>query len=175
MKTIRFTLALLLLCSIGYAQSATDEKAVRAVIQKMDDAWNAHDYTYSGKYDIYDQNAMMINPVGMYWKGKGEIVKAHQVFGETMFKHSSAKSQIIDMRFPAPTVAVAIIKAQYLVEQDHNLPGGQIAVPKGSTSQGMINVVLNKKDEAWKILSLQVTTVDQNAVMMYMSSFLCVR
>ncbi len=163
MKTIRLTLALLLICSLSYAQSAVDEKAIRAVIQKMDDAWNAHDYTYSGRYDIYDQNAMMINPVGMYWKNKAEIVKAHGVFGETLFKHSSAKSQIIDMRFLAPTVAVAIIKAQYLVEQDHNLPGGQKAGSKGDTSQSMVNAVLTKTNEVWKIASLQVTTVDQNA------------
>jgi uncharacterized protein (TIGR02246 family) len=163
MKTIRLTLALLLIFSLSYAQSAAEEKAIRTVIQKMDDAWNAHDYTYSGKYDIYDQQAMMINPVGMYWKNKTEIVKAHQLFGEKMFKHSSAKSQIIDLRFLAPTVAVAIIKMQYLVKQDHTLPSGQKAGSKGDTSQSMVNVVLTKTNEVWKIASLQVTTVDQNA------------
>jgi uncharacterized protein (TIGR02246 family) len=163
MKTIRFTLALLLISSIAFAQSATDEKAVRAVIQKMDDAWNAHDYAYSGKYDIYDQNAMMINPVGMYWKDRSQIIKAHQVFGESMFKFSSSKSQIADIRFLAPTVAMAIIRTQYLVEQDHTLPSGEKAGSKGDISHSMLSVVLTKKNEAWKISSLQVTTVDPKA------------
>jgi uncharacterized protein (TIGR02246 family) len=163
MKTTIFSFALFLLCSISFAQSAADEKAVRAVLQKMDDAWNAHDYTYSGKYDIYDQNAMMTNPVGMYWKDKAEIVKAHQVFGQTMFKYSSIQSQVVDMRFPAPTVAIAIIKSQYLVEQDHNFPSGEKAGSKGDTSQSISNVVLTKKNDAWKITSLQVTTVDPKA------------
>jgi uncharacterized protein (TIGR02246 family) len=164
MRTIRFTLALLLICSLSFAQSATDEKAVRAVIQTMDDAWNAHDYTYSGKYDIYDQNALMINPVGMYWKNKGEIVKAHQVFGETMFKYTSSKSEIVDLRFLAPTVAVAIVRAQHRVEQDYNLPSGEKAGSKGDTNEVMLSVVFTKKNEAWKIASLQVTPIDPNAV-----------
>jgi uncharacterized protein (TIGR02246 family) len=163
MKPICLMLALLLIWSIGFAQSAADEKAVRAVIQKMDDAWNAHDYTYSGKYDIYEQNAIMINPVGMYWKNKGEIVKAHQVFGETMFKHTSSKGEILDIRFLAPAIAMAVVRAQYRVEKDHNLPSGEKAGSRGDTSHSMLHVVLTKKNEAWKITSTQVTTVDPKA------------
>jgi uncharacterized protein (TIGR02246 family) len=162
MKVFRLTIAMLLIYSMSYAQSA-DEKAIRTVIQTIDDAWNAHDYTYSGKYDIYHQNAAMINPVGMYWKNKGEIVKAHQVFGETMFKHSSSKSEIVEIRFLTPTVALAIVKAQYRVEQDHNLPGGAKAGSKGDTSEAMLTVVLTKKNDTWKIGSLQVTGIDKNA------------
>ena len=33
------------------AQSS-DENKVRAVIQQGEDAWNAHDYSFSGKYDL---------------------------------------------------------------------------------------------------------------------------
>ena len=62
MKTFAATLALVLVYCISYGQSATDEKAVQAVIQKMDDAWNAHDYSYSGKYDFYSQDATLVNP-----------------------------------------------------------------------------------------------------------------
>jgi uncharacterized protein (TIGR02246 family) len=163
MKAIRLTLTMLMIYSLSFAQSAADEKAVRAVIQKMDDAWNAHDYNYSGKYDIYDKDAVMINPVGMYWKDRSQIVKAHQVFGESMFKFSSSKSQITDIRFLAPTVAMAIIQAEYRVEQDHNLPSGEKAGSKGDISHSMLNVVLTKKNEAWKVSALQVTTVDPRA------------
>jgi uncharacterized protein (TIGR02246 family) len=161
MKTLRFTLAALLLSSLGFAQSATDEKAVRAVIQKMDDAWNADDFTYSGKYDIYTPDAVMINPVGMYWRNRAEIIKAHQVFGETMFKFSTAKSQPVDIRFLAPTVALATIKGQYVVEEDHNLPDGSKAGSKGDTGYNMLTAVLTKKNNSWKIASLQVTELNQ--------------
>jgi uncharacterized protein (TIGR02246 family) len=163
MKKLIFMLATLLVYYLAQAQTSTDEKAVRAVIQKMDDAWNAHDYAYSGQYDIYDQAAKMINPVGMYWKNRAEIVQAHQVFGEMMFKYESTKSQPVDIRFLAPTVALATVKAQYRVEEDYNLPDGKKAGSKGDTNYAMINVVLTKQNAAWKIASLQVTGLDLDA------------
>jgi uncharacterized protein (TIGR02246 family) len=160
MKTFISTLALVLFYSITYAQSATDDKAVRAVIQKMDDAWNAHDYSYSGQYDIYTLDATLVNPVGMYWKNRAEIIKAHQAFGETMFKYTTTKSQQVNLRFLAPTVAVATFKAQYQVEQEYKLPDGKKAGSKGDTNYAMINVVLIKQNAAWKIASQQVTELN---------------
>jgi uncharacterized protein (TIGR02246 family) len=161
MRKLSFALATCLLCSPGFAQTSADEKAVRAVIQKMDDAWNAHDYTYSGKYAIYTPDAVMINPVGMYWRSRAEIIKAHQVFGETMFRYSSSRSQPVDIRFLVPTVALVTIKAQYVVQEDHNLPDGSKAGSKGDTGYNMVTAVLTRKNDSWKIASLQVTELNQ--------------
>lgn len=163
MKPFVSTLALVLIYFISFAQSATDEKAVHAVIQKMDDAWNAHEYSYSGKYDIYASDATLVNPVGMYWKSRAEIVKAHQMLGKTMFKYMSAKSQQVDLRFLAPTVALATLKAQYRTEQDYNFPDGKKASSKGDTDYAIINVVFTKQNGAWKIASQQVTNFDPKA------------
>jgi hypothetical protein len=99
----------------------------------------------------------------MYWKSRAEIVKAHKVFGEMLFQYESTKTLQEDVRFLAPTVALATIKNQYRVEQDYMLPGGQQKVSKGGTNQAMLNVILNKKDDQWKITSLQVTGVDPKA------------
>jgi uncharacterized protein (TIGR02246 family) len=129
----------------------------------MDDAWNAHDYTSSGKYDIYTPAAVMVNPVGMYWRNRAEIIKAHQVYGETMFKYTSAKSQPVDIRFLASTIALATVKAQYRVDEDYNLPGGQKAGSKGDTNDAMLTAVFTKHNGAWKITSLQVTNVNPDA------------
>ncbi|CAA9299566.1 MAG: hypothetical protein AVDCRST_MAG56-5303 [uncultured Cytophagales bacterium] len=159
-KTLSFAFVTFLLSSLGFAQSASDEKAVRAVVQKMEDAWNAHHYTYSGQYDIYNNDASMINPVGMYWINRAEIVKAHQAFGEMMFKYGSTKNQQVDVRFLAPTVALVTVKAQYRVEQDHNFPDGRKAGSRGDTSYSMLTGVLTKQHDDWKIASLQVTPID---------------
>jgi uncharacterized protein (TIGR02246 family) len=163
MKTFTSTLTLVLVCCISYAQSPADEKAVRAVIQKMDDAWNAHDYSYSGKYDIYTKDATLVNPVGMYWKNRAEIIQAHQVLGETMFKYTSAKSQQVDLRFLAPTVALATVKAQYQTEQDYNFPDGKKASSKGDLDYAIINIVCTRQNGVWKIASQQVTTFNPEA------------
>ena len=159
MKRFVSILALVLVYNISYAQSATDENAVRDVIQKMDDAWNAHDYSYSGQYDIYASDATLVNPVGMYWKNRAEIIKAHQVLGEIMFKYSSAKSQQVGLRFLAPTVALVTVKTQYTIEQDYNSPDGK-AYSKGDIDNAMINVVLTRQNGTWKIASLQVSNFD---------------
>lgn len=160
MKNFVSTLALVLVYAISFAQSAADEKAIRAVIQKTDDAWNAHNYSYSGQYDIFAPDATLVNPVGMYWKNRAEIIKAHQVYGETMFKYTSAKSQQVDFRFLAPTVALSTVKAQYHVEQDYNFPDGKKANSKGDTNYAIINIVFTKQNGAWKIASEQVTNFD---------------
>lgn len=162
MKTTILFLALFLICQLNFAQSSTEEKAVRAVIQKMDDAWNAHDYTFAGKYDIYAPDAIVINPVGMYWKNRSEILNAYQVFGEMMFKYGSTKSEQVDVRFLAPTVAMATIKAMYRTDEDHTLPGGH-KVPKGTTDYDMLNVILTKKNNDWKIASIQLTPINAEA------------
>jgi hypothetical protein len=49
------------------------------------------------------------------------------------------------------------------VEQDYNFPDGRSAGSKGDTSESMLSVVLNKKNEAWKIAFLQVTGIDPKA------------
>jgi uncharacterized protein (TIGR02246 family) len=159
MKALVLNVAFLLVYSVSDAQLTTDKKAVQAVIQKMDDAWNAHDYSYSGKYDFYAADARLVNPVGMYWKNRAEIIKAHQVLGEMMFKYSSAKSELVDLRFLAPTVAVATVKVQYRFLQDHNAPDGK-PVSRGDIEYVMLTLVFIKANDEWKITSQQVTSLN---------------
>jgi ketosteroid isomerase-like protein len=63
-------------CTLKSIAQSSDEK-VRAVIQKAEDAWNAHDYSFTGKYDIYAEDAVLVNPVGMYWKNRSQIRQRH--------------------------------------------------------------------------------------------------
>lgn len=160
MKTIALlTFSLFLSCTI-FAQSAQDELDVRAVIKTMETAWNAHDYSFTGKNDIFDPNAALINPVGMYWKNKAEILKAMQSFGETRFKFTSTQYNIKAVNFLAPTVALLTMSAKDLVILD--FPGGR----KGDNWEGMYFITLLKGGNGWKITSLQVTDVNVNLASM---------
>ena len=160
MKTIALLTFSLFLSCTTFAQSAQDELDVRAVIKTMETAWNAHDYSFTGKNDIFDPNAALINPVGMYWKNKAEILKAMQVFGETRFKFTSTKYNIKAVKFLAPTVALVTMSAKDVVEQDS--PVGK----KGDSSEGMYFITLVKGGNGWKITSLQVTEINVNAAPM---------
>lgn len=160
MKTIALLTFALLLSFVTFGQSAQDELDVRAVIKTMETAWNAHDYSFTGKNDIFDPNAALINPVGMHWKNKSEIVKALQAFGETRFKYTSTQYNVKVVKFLAPTVALLTMSAKDLVEQDFQ--GGK----KGDIWEGMYFITLVKGGNVWKITSLQVTDVNVNAAPM---------
>lgn len=163
MKSFALLLCSILFCCTIWGQTANSEKEVRSVIQKMEDAWNAHDYSYTGNNDIFDANAVVINPVGMYWKNKTDIVKALQTFGNVMFKYESSKYSKVDVRFLAPQVALVTIQSKDNVDQDYTLPGGGKSRSKGETGEGMMGLTLVKKTNNWKITSMQITYVDQNA------------
>ncbi|WP_373550840.1 SgcJ/EcaC family oxidoreductase [Haliscomenobacter sp.] len=139
---------------------SVDELEVRAVIKTMETAWNAHDYSFTGKNDIFDPNAALINPVGMYWKNKAEILKAMQSFGETRFKFTSTQYNIKGVNFLAPTVALLTMSAKDMVILD--FPGGR----KGDNWEGMYFITLLKGGNGWKITSLQVTDVNVNLTSM---------
>jgi hypothetical protein len=96
----------------------------------------------------------------MYWKNRAEIIKAHHVFGETMFKYTSTKNQHVDLRLLAPVVALATIKAEYRVNQDYKFPDGRKAFSKGDIDYAMISVLLTKQNGGWKIAFQQVTHFD---------------
>jgi uncharacterized protein (TIGR02246 family) len=151
------------LCAIQANAQSSDEEKVRTVIQKAEDAWNADDYSFTGKYDIYAEDAVLVNPVGMYWKTRSQIVGGIQRFGPTMFQHTSTKYNIKNIRFLAPAVALVVVHSIDRVEQDYNLPNGAKGGSKGNVTEGMSTYTLVKKDGNWKIAALQVTAVDANA------------
>ena len=153
-------LFLLSFCTLQAIAQSADEVKVRAVIQKAEDAWNAHDYSYAGKYDIYTTDAVLVNPVGMYWKNKSQILSGIKQFGSMMFQYESTKYNIKNIHFLAPAVALVIVHSVDKVEQDFNLPNGKKGGTKGDINEAMYTYTPVKKDENWKIASLQVTRVD---------------
>lgn len=157
------SLILFCFCSLKSVAQSTDEMKVRAIIQKGEESWNAHDYSFSGENDTYAPDAVLINPVGMYWKNRAEIIKSIQTFGAMMFKYESVKYNKVDVCFLTPTVALAIIQSTGKVDQDHNMPDGSKGRSKGDTNEGISSVVLVKKNNKWKIAFQQLTSVDANA------------
>lgn len=151
------------LCCTIWSQTSSDEKEIRAFIKKMEDKWNAHDYSFSGKNNPFVPDAILINPVGMYWKNREEIIKGIQTFGDIRFKHESTKYNKVDVRFLAPAVALVIIQSTDKVDEDYNMPNGTKGASKGETHEGIIGLTLIKKDNAWKIAFQQINHVDASA------------
>lgn len=143
----------------AHAQNMSNENAVRVVFQKMNDAWKVHDYGYTHD-DILDDNAVLINPIGMFWKGKDEITKALQYLGEVRFKHLKAiEDSIISIRFLSPSSALVLLHDVGEVTDDFTMPGETGITKKGERTEGLQSFTLVKQNETWRITSITATEV----------------
>lgn len=157
MKTILIIPCFLLFSSIVFSQTKEDEKRVLAVLQKMHDAWVEHDYSYS-KYDVFDDSAVLINPVGMVWKTKSEITNGLQFLGEVRFRYLTIiKDTVLSIRFLAPTVALVTANSIHEINEDFMMPDGSKGGTKGEISEGIYSYTFTNKDGKWRITSMHIT------------------
>jgi uncharacterized protein (TIGR02246 family) len=138
--------------SIGSSVSVTDEAAVRAIIDRQTGAWNKHDM------DAFVADATpdldWINVVGMHWKGREVVLKAHAVLHKGMFANSRMMTpEITMMREIAPNV---------IVETHLNRIEGVGALPSGAPypdSGNLITLVFVKTPAGWRIAHAHNTTI----------------
>jgi uncharacterized protein (TIGR02246 family) len=57
---------------------------VKAVLDRWEAAWNAADM--SAMWQLATDDIHWVNVVGMHWRGKAEVQKAHQVYFDLLFK-----------------------------------------------------------------------------------------
>jgi uncharacterized protein (TIGR02246 family) len=138
--------------SIGSPVSIADEAAIRAILDRQTDAWNRHDM------DAFVADAMpdvdWINVVGMHWKGRETVMKAHALLHKGMFANSRMQTpEITMMREIAPNV---------IVETHINRIEGVGALPSGAAypdSGNLITLVFVKTQAGWRIAHAHNTTI----------------
>src|SRR5947209_5103881 len=158
MKIVLLTISCMLFYSALWSQTSNEEKQVRTVLQKMHAAWEEHDYSYS-KYDIFDDSAILINPVGEY-KSKFEITKVLQFLGEARFKYETiVKDTILNIRFLAPTVALVTAIGAGRWNQDFNMPDGSPGGTKGVISEAIYSYTFIRENSKWKITSMHISAM----------------
>lgn len=146
-----------------FSQTAADEKQIKTVVQAMEDSFNAHDYSFTGRFDILSPNAWFINPVGMYWKNRSEITQALPVIGKMRLRYESVKYTIKNLQLLAPAVALVVVHAEGKVEEDYKFPDGSIGGLKGDKTNAMLSFTLIKLNNNWKIASVHITGIDPAA------------
>jgi uncharacterized protein (TIGR02246 family) len=146
-------ITLMLIHSYGYAQTRNEQVASLLTQQELD--WNNNDLeSYAGSFS---EDGTLINFLGLYWKGKTEIIKQFQLINECCIKPTQIKLEILDTYFLSETAAIAHIRETLTAKEDYQVPGK--VVKKGSIDHKLITAVLKKEKDAWKILSMQVTQV----------------
>ena len=82
---------------------------VKAVLEGWEAAWNAADM--NAMWQLATDDIHWVNVVGMHWRGKTEVQKAHQAFFDLMFKNRSCKLEEIESVKALPGGAfVAVVR-----------------------------------------------------------------
>jgi uncharacterized protein (TIGR02246 family) len=128
---------------------------VRRVIGAFVDCWNRHDMAAFAA--LFAPDAQFVNVVGMWWRGRAEIQKAHEFTHSSMFKDSRLSVLETQVRLPAEGIALA--RSRWRLE-GHVGPNGSALPPRN----GLLFTVLQNKSGTWLIIDTQNTDIVEGVI-----------
>jgi len=156
MKMKKAALLILLLLSSQIILSQGKDEELKKIISQQESDWNKNDMKAFS--NAFSEDAVLINFLGMYWQGKENIITQFSHINDCCIKPTSVKFDWIDSKMLSENAAVAHIKETLTAKEDYAVPGG--VVKKGAVNTKFITAVFEKKDQIWKIASMQVTQVN---------------
>jgi len=129
-----------------------DEEAIRRVIAELADAWNSHDMDTWGM--LFTDDADFVNRGGGWWKSNRENVEGHRAIHEMLTR----RKQEMNFRLRADKISfltpdIAIIHAM------SEWPGSSPLSGERMATNGIMTMVMVKRDGKWLIRALQNTLV----------------
>ncbi|MGB6500377.1 MAG: SgcJ/EcaC family oxidoreductase [Candidatus Acidiferrum sp.] len=133
-----------------------DDKAkIVALVRSLENIWNRH--RLEDLSTILAEDADWVNVVGMWWRGRGEIVKAHEALHAGMFRETAMEQSDPEVRMIANNVAIATLTVRM----------GDYVTPDGRRMSGVVDrltLVTVKSDGEWRISNGHNTSIDPHAV-----------
>ena len=148
-----FIFIFLILNGCSFAQ--TQEEQLSIIIAKQEADWNKNDMNAFAS--SFTEDGILINFIGLFWKGRTEIINQFKQINECCIRPTHIKLDIVDTKFLSDNSAVAHIRETLTAKEDYNVPGK--VVTKGSVDHKFITAVFVKQNDYWKIISMQVTQV----------------
>ena len=133
----------------------SDATAIRAILDRQIVSWNQHDM----KAYVADMtpDAEWINIVGMWWRGRDDVYKAHEKYHETIFKTRSLQPwKQVSLRAITPEVVIATA-----IGDGEGFTGTDGRIFPPSTS--ILSYVFVRRNGRWLITEAHNTTVDPHA------------
>jgi uncharacterized protein (TIGR02246 family) len=128
------------------AQSA-DEAEIRSVAKRQGELWNRRDArAYAA---LFTEDCDVINVVGWWWKGRGEVERKLTEAFRFVFRDSRLTITEVETRFLRPGVAVA--HARWTMTGARTPPG--IPEPR----EGIQTLVFTKDSGQWLMAAFQNT------------------
>jgi uncharacterized protein (TIGR02246 family) len=130
------------------------EADVRACVETFEKGWNSHDMDIM--FQAFTPDADWINIVGMWWRGKTDVRRAHQAYHETFFKQTPYHIEAMQVRFITADTAIAVVKWR---KGAFRAPDGR-DWPEG---RDFMSLFLVKQKGRWLITHGHNTTLDEDA------------
>ena len=138
------TTAMLPLSSV-FAEDATSEAAIRAIIAEQVVAWDAGDGTRYANHLAPD--ASFTNLFGMVMYGAPAFANRHSEILSTFYKGTTKKHTVRRIRFPTPDVAIVDIDNE--VHGVKAMPGGITVPPDGVIKTQLMEVFVRRNGHWW--------------------------
>jgi uncharacterized protein (TIGR02246 family) len=158
MKQTFFACVFAFLTTAVLAQShEKDEMAIRRIIQQQQTAWNKHDWEALSSY--FTEDGTLINFVGEIWKSKQEILSHFKLLGPCCLEPTSLRFDVKQVRFLSSTLVIVYTEETLFADKDYSVPFRQYK--KGDTDYKWRVDVFEKRNDDWKIVSMQMTLINQ--------------
>ena len=135
--------------------SVKDVAEIKAVLSSMQTAWNHHDMKSFCSYMTEDVE--WVNVVGMWWRGKPQVFKAHDNMHKGMFKDRDLhEPETLTMRGIASGVVVV---TQIIPADGYTTPDGFKVPP----SRNVLTETFVHRGGSWLIAEGHNTVIDERA------------
>jgi uncharacterized protein (TIGR02246 family) len=151
-------LGLLLLSTLSCAgpeTSSSGEAAIRALLSKQADAWNAHDARAWGT--AFTEDAEFVNILGMLFQGRAQVEQRHAELFRGIFSKSRVTVTTRKVVPLGPTSALA--ETVHELRDYERLPPGIRPTDSDGTLRTRLKYVLVLTPDGWRIRSAQNTAV----------------
>ncbi len=129
------------------AAQSTDEAEIRRVAMRQGELWNRRDA--KAYASLFTEDCDVINVVGWWWKGRGEVERKLTEAFRFVFKNSRLTITEVETRFLRPDVAVA--HARWTMTGARTPPG--MPEPR----EGIQTLVFTKQSGRWLMAAFQNT------------------
>lgn len=128
-----------------------EQAAIRTVLARYVETWNAHDMTAWA--NLFTDDVDYVNRGGGWWKSNKENVEGHQSIHDVLIRQEQPmtyKAAVARIAFLSPTIA--------LVHATWEWPGyAAPARDKAKDFTGVMTIIMVKQRAAWLIRALQNT------------------
>jgi uncharacterized protein (TIGR02246 family) len=150
---------LFVLSSVVCVAQSDDKKSIERQVNRMVSDWNTHEFKNMAYYTTEDVE--WINIVGMWWKGRTNVEKAHQSTFDLFFKGVPFTQKSLTIRLLTGDVAIAnlVCHVGSLFPPD-GVDRGNNKTPE---TDNLLTLVYVKRNGTWLLSAGQNTIIDPKA------------